>query len=104
MGAGDNISPCLRKQLVLELKVGVGSLEVVDAFPCSIRLSQPEPLDQYAPDTPALLRPQCPIWGWQNAAVLLRGQHTGRRWRITAMLLQQADVEDIMEARVVRQL
>ena len=104
MVAGHNISPRLRKQLILELKVGVGSLEVVDAFPCSIHLSQPEPLDQYAPDTPALLRPQCTIRGWQNAAVLRQGQDTGHRWRIAAVLLQQADVEDIMEARAARQL
>ena len=104
MGAGHNISPRLRKQLVLELKVWIGSLEVVDAFPCSILLSQPEPFNQYTPDTSVLLRPQCSIRGWQNAAVLRRGQHIGRRRRIAAMLLQQADVEDIMEARAIRQL
>ena len=102
--ARHNISPRLRKQLVLELEVGVGSLELVDAFPGSVLLSQPEPLDQYAPDTSALLRFQRPIRGWQDAAVLRRGEDTGLRWGIAAMLLQQADVEDIMQARSVRQL
>lgn len=34
--ADHNISPSLGKQLILELEIGVGGLELSDWFPCSI--------------------------------------------------------------------
>ena len=72
MGAGDNISPCLRKQLVLELKVGVSFLELIEALPSGIVFSQAVPLDQHALDTTTTLRLQCAFRSRKDAPVLRR--------------------------------
>ena len=67
-----NISPRLRKQLVLELKVGVSFLELIEALPSGIVFSQAVPLDQHAPDTTATLRLQCAFGSRKDAPVLRR--------------------------------
>ena len=50
--AGQNISPRLRKQLVLELKVGVEAFEVVKELPGGFVAGQSTPLDEDVPCTP----------------------------------------------------
>jgi hypothetical protein len=49
---GHNISPRLRKQLVLELEVGVEAFEVIEELPGSFFLGQDMPLDKDLPDAP----------------------------------------------------
>jgi len=49
MHAGHNISPRLRKQLVLELKVGVEAFEVVEELPGGFVAGQSTPLDEDVP-------------------------------------------------------
>jgi hypothetical protein len=56
MHAGHNISPRLRKQLVLELKVGEVNTEIFQGLPSSVVVRKPTPLDQHMPDATALLR------------------------------------------------
>ena len=53
--AHHNITPIVDKQLVLELKVGVGCAEVVDWFPGGVGLRQAGPLDEHVPDPTAQL-------------------------------------------------
>jgi hypothetical protein len=43
--AGHNISPRLRKQLVLELEVGVVAVKLFQLLPCGVLVVQPAPLD-----------------------------------------------------------
>jgi hypothetical protein len=52
VGTGHNISPRLRKQLVLELKVGVEAFEVIEELPGSFYLGQAMPLDKDLSDAP----------------------------------------------------
>ena len=50
--AGHNISPCPRKQLVLELKVGVEAFEVIEELPGGFVAGQSAPLDEDVPSAP----------------------------------------------------
>jgi len=69
MDAGHNISPRLRKQLVLELEVRVEGAELVDGLPCCILLREAAPLNEYLPGTPALLSPERLGRSWQQPTV-----------------------------------
>jgi len=51
LNAGHNISPRLRKQLVLELEVWKMAFELVEGLPRRILLRQATSLDQHAPST-----------------------------------------------------
>jgi hypothetical protein len=50
VGTSHNISPRLRKQLVLELEVRVEAFEVIKELPGSFFLEQAMPLDKDLPD------------------------------------------------------
>jgi hypothetical protein len=56
--AGHNISPRLRKQLVLELEVGVLSSELRQVLPCRLLPWQPLPLNKDVPLAAPLLSPE----------------------------------------------
>jgi len=64
LDAGHNISPRLRKQLVLELEVGVEGLELVDELPRRILFRKTSPLDEHLP----------------RAATLMCTKRLGRSW------------------------
>ena len=53
--ASHNISPCLRKQLVLKLKVGVEAFEVVEELLGGFVAGQSTPLDEDVPRVPPKL-------------------------------------------------
>ena len=75
MAAGHNISPCLRKQLVLELHIWVESLEVVQGLPGGVVLRKALPLDEDVPRAVTQLCAQDLRRGWQQSPVLNRWQH-----------------------------
>ena len=102
--AGHNISPGLRKQLVLELELWISGGEVLATFPRRLFFWQAAPLDQEAPCTSPLLGLQNALRDRHNAAILCRRKGTRRPWRVAAMLLEEADVEDIMQAGAFRKL
>jgi hypothetical protein len=52
VGTGHNISPCLRKQLILELEVGVKAFEVVEELPGGFFIGQSMPFGKDLPDAP----------------------------------------------------
>jgi hypothetical protein len=61
MDTGHNISPRLRKQLVLELKVGVKPLKILKKLPRCLLWRQTLPLDKNMPrSTPLRLKG----WSW----------------------------------------
>ena len=102
--AGHNISPRLRKQLVLELEVWKMALELIEGLPCRIFIRQATPLDQHAPGTPTKLRPQGPLRRWKDAPIEDRrhGVRCGRR--VTSVALQQPHMEDVVDAGALRKL
>ena len=69
LDAGHNISPRLRKQLVLELEVGVEGLELVDQLPCRILFRKASPLNKHLPRAAALLGTERLGWSWSQPAV-----------------------------------
>jgi hypothetical protein len=50
-----NISSRLRKQLVLELEVWISGIELLEQLPSCFFCRQAAPLNEHAPDSPALL-------------------------------------------------
>jgi hypothetical protein len=107
MQTGHNISPRLRKQL-LELDIWKLLTELVELLPCSVFHRKASPLyqDMYQdmPDAAALLRLQHLLGSWQEAAISSR---RGSRWRcrrISTVGLQQANMEDVVNACTRRQL
>jgi hypothetical protein len=55
MGTDHNISPRLRKQLVLELEVEVEITKILERLPGSVFLRQAMPFDEHVLDTPPKL-------------------------------------------------
>ena len=102
--AGHNISPGLRKQLVLELELWVRSSEVLTTFPGCFLFWQAAPLDQDAPFTTPLLGLQGALRNLHNVTILSRREGARRSWRVAVVLLQEADVEDIMQTGAFREL
>ena len=88
MDAGHNISPRLRKQLVLELEGGKVVAEVVERLPSRIFIGQVAPLNQHAPDDAALLCLQCPLRILQDPTIQDRWKRGRGCRRIAAVLLQ----------------
>jgi hypothetical protein len=96
MGAGHNISPCLRKQLVLELEVGVEVTKVLERLPGSVLLGQAMPFDEHVPDIPPKLCTEGALWSWKELAIPCRRKRSRSCWRITFVGLKQPHMEDIM--------
>ena len=67
-----NISSRPDKQLVLELDIGVKSLEVLERFPRRIIVGKSVPFDQQLPDATAELSTQNTFRSWQQAPILNR--------------------------------
>jgi hypothetical protein len=84
--AGHDISPCLRKQLVLELEVGVLALEIRQGLPCRLLTGQPLPLNKDVPLAAPLLSLESDVWRWKEPAV-----------KHTAVTLQESHMEDVVE-------
>ena len=61
-------------------------------------------LDQDAPFTTLLLGLQGALRNRHNAAILCRREGTRRSWGVAAVLLEEADVEDIMQTGAFREL
>ena len=78
--------------------------ELVEGFPCSVVFREAVPLDQHLPHTTALKRTESPRWSRKQPAIHDR-RETGRgRWRVAAVRLQETNVEDVVDAGVLRQL
>ena len=69
LDAGHNISPRLRKQLVLELEVGVEGLELVDELPRRILFRKTSPLDEHLPRAATLMCTKRLGWSWSQPAI-----------------------------------
>jgi hypothetical protein len=98
LDADHNISPCLEKQLVLELELGVEVLELPEQLPGSVLSSHALLLKENVPNiaVECRRRQETPIHG---------GRHHPRGWRrVAAVRLQQAHVEDIMQTGALREL
>jgi hypothetical protein len=67
--ARHNISPRLQKQLILELEVGVGVAELVEALLGGVVIRQTAPLDQHLLDPAMLLSLQRALRGRKHAVV-----------------------------------
>ena len=97
---GHNISPRLRKQLVLELKVWIVLTEFLTLLPSSLLLRKACPLNEDEPDatTELCLQHLCRLWknvtigGW-------RKRRRSRRWLATKRL-EQPHMEDVVDASV----
>ena len=76
--AGHNISPGLRKQLVVELELWISGGEVLATLPRRLFFRQAVPLDQEAPLTTTLLGLQDSLRDRPNAAILSRRKGTRR--------------------------
>jgi len=96
--AGHDISSLLGKQLVLELKRGKASAEVVDGLPSCVVFRQPFPLDKHVPDTATKLTTERPIRSVKNSAIVHRWQSRCRCRRRAPEWLQDAHMEYIMDA------
>jgi len=94
--AGHNISPGLRKQLVLELERWVRSSEVLATSKVATTSGSGKPRHW--------IRTRHSPRRWHNAAILSRREGTRRSWRVAAVLLKEADVEDIMQTGVFQEL
>jgi hypothetical protein len=104
MDTGHNISPGLRKQLVLELEVRVVRLELVDCLPRCVVFRKATPLDQQAPNAPALLRLKGALRPREDAPVHDQRKGGRSRWGVAVVRLQQPYVEDVVDVRPVRKL
>jgi hypothetical protein len=67
--AGHDISPRLRKQLVLELEVKVLSPELRQGLPCCLLTGQPLSLNKDVPLAAPLLSLERGAWRWEKPAV-----------------------------------
>jgi hypothetical protein len=104
VAAGHNISPRLRKQLVLELEVWVVRLELVDCLPRCVVFREAVPLDQHAPNAPALLRLKGALRPREDASIHDRRKGGRSCWRFAMVRLQQPYVENVVDARPVRKM
>jgi len=104
LDSGHNISPRLQKQLVLELEVEVVSTKVVEDLPRRVIFRKVIPLDQNAPDPAALLGAQGTLRSRQHPTVVYWRKIAWSWWRVAAMLLQEANMEDVVDASALRQL
>lgn len=68
--ADHNISSSVRKQLVLEMEIRIGCLELIGYLPSSFTFINASPLDENMPDTPPQLRTNSTFWHWYGAAIL----------------------------------
>jgi len=96
MDAGHNISPRLRKQLVLELEVGVEGAELVDDLPSRVLFRKALPLDEYLPDASTLMRTEHLSRSRQPTVQGRSESAWGSRW-ISAVALKQPHVVHIMK-------
>ena len=95
---GHNISPCLRKQLVLELKVWIVLAEFVTLLPSSLLLRKARPLNEDEPDATTELRLQHLCRLGKNATISeWRKRRRSRRWLATERL-EQPNMEDVVDA------
>ena len=69
MDAGNNISPRLRKQFVLELEVGVEVTKILEGLPSRVLLGQAMPFDEHVPDIPSKLCTEGALWSWKQLAI-----------------------------------
>jgi hypothetical protein len=88
-----NISPCLCKQLVLELEIGVVAEKLLQLLPCGVLVRQPEPLDADMPDATPLLGTYNSLWLRKDAAM--------EKWRLSAVRLEQPHMKNVMDPGVV---
>jgi hypothetical protein len=98
LNPGHNISPGLRKQLVLELEVGEMLAELVERLPGSVLVWKP------TPDVAALLSLERPFRTLQHTTIEDRQKSGQSSRRVAAVLLQQPHVEDVVDAGALRQL
>jgi hypothetical protein len=97
-----NISSRLRKQPVLELKVWIGGLELLEQLPSRVLGRQAAPLNEHPPDSPALLGLQGAFGFRKDTPIMRRRYGTRRCWWRTVMPLEEADMEHIMKAHAGR--
>jgi hypothetical protein len=67
--ADHNISPRLRKQLVLELEIGVVAAKLLQLLPCGVLVRQPALLDTDMPDATPQLGAHSSLRLWKDAAM-----------------------------------
>ena len=104
LDAGHNISPRLRKQLVLELEVGVVLAKLLKQLPCGVVSGEPAPLDQHAPLAPTKLGTQHCLRLRQDATISHWRQRGRSSRRIATMWFEQPDMEDVVDAGALRKL
>ena len=97
MYTGHNISPCLDKQLVLELDFRVLLLEFRQRLPCSIICRKVVPLNKDMPVTTAVLSAQHMLRSRKQTPILHQRKNCSSR-RSPSVRFQLADMEDIMKA------
>ena len=101
---GHNISPRLRKQLVLEPKVWIVLAEFPTLLPSSLLLRKARPLnkDESHATTELCLQHLCRLW--KNATIGdRRKRRRSRRWLATDRL-EQPHMEDVVDASARRKL
>jgi len=99
-----NISPAVDKQLVLELEVREGLAKLVEGFPCSFIGRQSCPLDENMPIATTELGAQGVVWSLKDTTVAERWKRRRSRGRGAVEGLQDANVEHIVDARMLREL
>ena len=96
--AHHNICPLPDKQLVLELEVRKASLEIIDRFPGGFRLIQAGPFDEDQPSAATQLCLESALRFQQQTTVTKWRQCRQDRWWRSTPRLEDANVENIMEA------
>jgi hypothetical protein len=99
-----NISPLLGKQLVLELKGGVGFTERRNGLPGSFGDRHARPFHQHMPHPTTKLGAQHAFWTLKRTAVTKRRQRRLGCRRCATKWLQHPDMKHIMYPSVVREL
>jgi len=102
--AGHNISPPLDEQLVLELEGRVEVLELLALLPGRLLCKKTVPLDEDVPNSPTKLGAQDPVGRWKQATILHRRKGWRRRRWIPLVRLEEADMEDVVQAGALRKL
>jgi len=103
--AGHNISPPLDEQLILELEGRVEVLELLALLPGRLLCRKTVPLDEDVPNSPTKLGAQDAVGRWKQTTILHRrkGRRRRRRW-IPLVRLEEADMEDVVQAGALRKL
>jgi hypothetical protein len=91
------MSPRLRKQLVLELEVGVVVAKLLQLLPCGILVGQPTPLDADIPDPTPLLGMHSSLRLRKDAAMEKWWHDPRCRQRLSAVRLEQPHVKNVMD-------